>query len=354
MNKYYLSVVTLIFICVLPGCANFQYYIDAMGGHSDLLERREPIDDVLAQTNLDPNIHKKLSNLKQARRFASEVLHLPDNGSYTEYSDLERDHVVWNVVAAPVLSTKPKEWCFLFVGCLTYRGYFDKEKAQQHAAELQQQGYETYIGGVSAYSTLGWFDDPILNTMLSEKEFERVGVLFHELAHQLVYRKNNTEFNESFATYVEEEGVRRWFKSQNREEMLNDFYIFKEHEDQFYRLLLQTKNELEIIYTTHLTDAEKLAKKQQAFKDLKQRYKEIRKTWGDYSLYDKWMEQDLTNAHFVLVQTYNGLVPVFAKMLEKYKGDLAAFYEEVERIGHLSDDDFEKEIQKYQIMLTKN
>jgi len=193
----------------VSGCSSFGYYMDLMAGHSELLERRKPVAEIIADEKTSPKLRKLLKTSENIRDFASNNLDLPKNNSYRQYADLNRRYAVWNVIAAEEFSIHAKKWCFLLVGCLSYRGYFSKQVAMDYSAELKKQGYDVYVAGASAYSTLGWFDDPLLNTMMLKSEAQRAGIIFHELAHQVVYIDDDSAFNEAFATAVEEEGIRR-------------------------------------------------------------------------------------------------------------------------------------------------
>jgi len=352
MKKNNIFLFFLPFVFLLPACSNLSYYIDAANGHHDLMDKAQSIDEILQQADLDKKFQQQLINFQQARDFASQQLHLPDNNSYRSFSGLDRDYVVWNVVASKEFSIEPKEWCFPFVGCLSYRGYFEKHKVDAYAQQLKQQGLDVYVAGISAYSTLGWFDDPVVSSMLYDNEARRVGIIFHELAHQLMYRKNSTTFNESFAMSVEEEGIRRWFEYHDKQVLLNQYKEDKAKSRQFHDMLLQTKNRLNLLYAQNLTDAEKRQKKQQHLKSIKNDYIKLRQQWNGYSGYDEWMAQDLNNAHFVLVQTYYDLVPMFRAILRQQNNDLDAFYNEVRKISELSDDEFDKEIIKRQASLS--
>ena len=345
--------IILLFLCwfsilFLPACSSVGYYVDAANGHLELMSNAEPVDELLQQTDLDKKLREQLINFQQARDFASEHLHLPDNDSYRSYSELGRDYVVWNVVATQEFSTQPETWCFLFVGCLSYRGYFEKQKVDDYAEQLKHKGLDVYVAGVSAYSTLGWFDDPIVSSMLYNSEARRVGIVFHELSHQLMYRKNSTTFNESFAMTVEEEGIRRWFEHNNKPALLKQYNENKSKNSQFHEMLLQTKSRLNFLYTQDLGDDEKRQKKSRYLKSIKDDYIKLKQQWNGFTGYDKWMSQELNNAHFLLVQTYHDLVPMFKAILRKNKNDLDAFYTEVKKISELDDDDFEQQISNWQ------
>ena len=323
--------------------------MDAAYGHMTLLNKAQPIDDILRQIDLNKTLRQQLITFQQARDFASQQLQLPDNDSYRAYSPLDREYVVWNVVATKEFSIEPEEWCFLLAGCFTYRGYFSKDKADAYAEQLKHQGQEVYVSGVSAYSTLGWFNDPVVSSMLYDDEAIRVGVMFHELAHQIMYRKNSTAFNESFAKVVEQEGVRRWFEYNNKNELLQKYQNDKKKRRQFHEMLLHTKNKLKIMYTQNLSITDKRQRKQQYLINLKQDYMKLKKLWQGHAGYDKWMSQDFNNAHFVLVQTYHDLVPMFKDLLKQKNNNLKDFYDEVIAISKLDDSDFEKTINQWSI-----
>lgn len=343
--------IKLIFLCLfsvffLSACSNLSYYFDAASGHLDLLSKAEPIDEILQQPDLDEKFRQQLLTFQQARDFASQKLLLPDNGSYRNFSELDREYLVWNIVATDELSMQPKKWCFLFVGCLSYRGYFEKDKVEAYAKELKLQGQDVYVSGVSAYSTLGWFDDPVVSSMLYDSEARRAGIVFHELAHQLMYRKNSTAFNESFAMLVEEEGIRRWFEWRNKPLLFEQYKEGKIRSEQFRNMLTQTRRKLEGLYSQHVKDAEKRQKKQDYLQEIKDDYTQLRQQWQGYSGYDKWMSQELNNAHFLLTQTYFDLLPMFRAMLEQNNNDLQAFYAQVIKFSELPDDTFEQEVIK--------
>lgn len=346
MKKNITHIIVVVCFLFLSACSNLSYYLDAATGHLTLLNNAQPIDEILQQQNTDHKLRQQLIDFQQARDFASQYLYLPDNDSYREFSQLDRDYVVWNIVATNEFSTEPEEWCFLFVGCLTYRGYFEKHKVDAYAEELKQQQLDVYVSGVSAYSTLGWFDDPVVSSMLSDNEARRIGIVFHELAHQLMYRKGSTTFNESFARAVEEEGIKRWFEHNNKPLQLKQYKEDLVKSRQFQEMLLRTKNRLSALYSGNLTDQEKRQQKQQYLASIKQDYTRLKQQWGGYSGYDKWMDQELNNAHFVLVKTYHDLVPLFNNMLRQKENNLKAFYHEVKQLSELPDDKFERVILK--------
>ncbi|MDH5572258.1 MAG: aminopeptidase [Gammaproteobacteria bacterium] len=323
----------LLIICTswMLACSNTGYYLDAINGHAELLKQQRSVDDVLKDPAVSPSEKEKLGNLLEARSFASSELLLPDNESYRQYADIKRSYAVWNVVAAKPLSLKPRQWCYLFVGCMSYRGFFSEIKARKFAAILQKDGWDVYVGGVKAYSTLGWFDDPLLNTMLATSEAHQVGLLFHELAHQLIYRKNDSTFNESFATTVEQEGLYRWFTKKGDRQAFENYLQASLRDEQFLKLLLKNRSELEEIYKRNIDQTEKIKQKAQQFEKLRKEYKELKIYWNGYSGYDNWINQDLNNAHLALLATYNAMVPVFKNFLSECKKDLNCFYAEVKK-----------------------
>ncbi|MBE9515506.1 MAG: aminopeptidase [Proteobacteria bacterium] len=322
----------LLLIPALTACGTLQYYSQSISGQLSLLMKREDIGDLIQDDKIDASTRQKLQRVLTIRRFASEQLQLPDNDSYTSYADLGRPFAVWNVFAAPALSIKPKTWCFPVAGCVPYRGYFKREAALAYAKSLKAEGYDVYVGGISAYSTLGWFDDPVLNTILKRPEPQLAGLLFHELAHQKLYIKDDSTFNESFATAVELEGVRRWLEQANNLDGFKKYQLRKQRQAQFIRLVMGTRDELAALYSSDKPDAEKIKHKPLIFSSMRQRYAELKKQWNDNS-YDGWFKRALNNARIATIGTYHDHVPAFQTMLAEAKGDMAVFYADVEKLS---------------------
>jgi len=327
----------LIAILVLPavGCANFGFYTQAVKGQFQIYSRTRPIEDVVADTQTDAQLKERLRRVLEIREFASRELALPENDSYRVYADLERPFALWNVFATSELSLKPTQWCFLFVGCVTYRGYFARADATAFADELRSAGDDVYVGGVPVYSTLGWFDDPMLNTFVNRPLPEVAGLVFHELAHQKLFIKGDTTFNESFAVTVELEGVRRWLQDDSAAGEFAGYQNQVKRRDNFIALMLKYRDRLDAIYRSDVAETDKRAAKQRILDELRTEYQQVRAGWNGYTGYDKWFAQDLNNAHFVSVGTYYQLVPAFQALLARERGDLPAFYRTAKEIGQL-------------------
>jgi len=319
----------------VSACSSFGYYMDLMSGHSELLEQKKPISEILANKETESKLRQLLETSQKIRDFASKELHLPENDSYRTYADIRRPYAVWNVVAAKEFSIEAKKWCFLFVGCLSYRGYFSKEDASTYANELKKEGYDIYVAGAKAYSTLGWFDDPLLNTMMYKSEARRAGIIFHELAHQVVYIDDDSAFNEAFATTVEQEGIRRWMAKKGKSKQYDQYRVNKKRDAQLNALLRETREKLKQLYKTKISEKEKRQEKKLIFSLMQKKYQRLKKSWGDYTVYDKWMSQELNNAHLLLIATYYNLVPAFKAMLKKENNNLKKFYVAVEQLGQL-------------------
>ncbi|MGB1801380.1 MAG: aminopeptidase, partial [Gammaproteobacteria bacterium] len=236
---YQYSRLLIIFIITLPliGCSTISYYSQSIHGQFEVIQKSKPISELLKNESLPDGYQKKLNTVLELREFSVKELGLPNNDSYTSFADLERDYVIWNIFANPEFSLQPLSWCYFIVGCLSYRGYFSKEDAEQYEIQLKQQGYDTYLGGVAAYSTLGWFDDPVLNSMLRWNENYLATVMFHELAHQQVYIKNDTELNESYADAVAHIGVTRWLKKKTDNKYLLKYEQAQQQEKVFIDLI---------------------------------------------------------------------------------------------------------------------
>ncbi len=305
-----------------------------------MLRASRPIDEVIPDETVDAAVRDKLRVARDARAWAVTELALPDNGSYKAYADIGRSAVLWNVFAAGPLSLKLKTWCFPVAGCVGYRGYYDEKQARDYAQQLASEGLDVKVGGVPAYSTLGWFDDPLPSPVLRAPETEVVRLIFHELAHQVLYVKGDSTFNESFATTVETVGVKRWLAYQKSVDAGSgkgeQYRVYSQRKHDFLTLLQRTRARLAAIYGSADADAEKLLAKQKAFATLSDEYATLRDTrWGGYRGYDRWFAQRLGNAHLAAVGAYNDRVPAFMGMLEQAQGDFARFYEIARRIAAL-------------------
>lgn len=319
----------------LNGCGQLSYYAQAVGGQLEIWQREVQVEQLLADSSLGPELRLRLERVQRIRDFASRELGLPDNRSYRSYADLDRPFVVWNIVAAPEFSLQAKQWCFLFAGCVSYRGYFSEAQARTQATRLSAQGYDVHVGGVPAYSTLGWFPDPVLNTFIHYPEPELARLLFHELAHQLVYVQDDTVFNESFATVVEKAGVSRWLNMHGNAEQRQRFASAQAIRGEFLALLLQTRGALEKLYAADLQPAEKRRRKAEIFEKLRQDYQEKRKSWSGYSGFDRWFAQPLGNAHLASIALYTRRVPAFEALLAANDHDLPRFYAAVRTLAVL-------------------
>jgi predicted aminopeptidase len=334
----FLRILPLLAAAVLAGCASLGYYYQAVSGQLEILARTRPIvellDDapaadaespVIAQP-LAPEVKARLTTILRVRDFATQALALPDNNSYRVYADIGRSQVAWNVVATPEFSLAPEEWCFPVAGCVPYRGYFSHERAQRFAAALKQDRLDVRVAGVAAYSTLGWFADPVFSSQLRRSDADVAALIFHELAHQKLYRRGDAAFNESFATVVEAEGLRRWLAHGNDAAALDNVLRNKTRHVQFVELLLKFRARLETLYASALPETQMRAAKAQHFETLRAEYAVVRRHWDGYTGYDAWFAQDLNNAHLASVGLYHQYVPAFQKMLASVNGDLPAFY----------------------------
>jgi predicted aminopeptidase len=326
------------------GCSTLGYYAQSISGHLAMMQSARPIPEVVADPATSDELRKRLLRAQEIRSFASSELGLPDNDSYREYADLHRPYVVWNVFATRELSLELKQWCYPIVGCAGYRGYFDRGAAEREAAVLRADGYEVNVAGVPAYSTLGWLPDPLLNTFIGGSEGQVASMVFHELAHQVVFVGGDTTFNESFATAVEREGVRRWLAASNDPALRRSYTEFASRRQDFVDLLLKYRERLEALYASAEPDEAKRAGKRRLFAELKSEYAALKASWGGFAGYDRYFAQDLTNAHLASVGAYNILVPAFDALLVREGGDFPRFYAEVRRLARLPQAEREAEL----------
>ncbi len=301
------------------------YVAQAARGQWQVTHARQPIDKLIANDKTTPELRDRLTEVRAARNFASQELALPDNGSYRSYADLKRPYVVWNVVAAPEFSVNPKRWCFPIAGCVAYRGYFNEAKARKFAGSLDGEGFDTYVGGVAAYSTLGKFKDPVLNTMLGYGDDELAAIIFHELSHQLIYVPNDSEFNEAFATAVEQAGLERWLKLRGRESDLGRYRARRERQAPIIALFIAARTKLAALYRTRLAPDAMRARKAEIFATLDGQIADLEKRLGIRTSYRN-TEKGLNNAYLASIATYYDCVPGFERMLASEGGDLPKFY----------------------------
>lgn len=322
---------------LLAGCSTVSYYAQAVHGHLDMIGRARPVDAVARDPATPESLRARLELARSIRDFASRELALPENGSYRRYADLGRPFVVWNVFSAPEFSIEPVEHCFPIAGCVAYRGYYAEADARMEAAREAAQGRDTYVGGVPAYSTLGWFDDPLLNTFINLPDAELARLIFHELAHQVAYAKGDTLFNESFASVVEEEGVRRWIERAGAPpDALRAYALGRERRQAVIALLLDTRGRLERLYAGTGSEADKRAGKAAVLASLADDYVRLKASWGGFAGYDRLFSGGVNNALLASVASYNALVPALREVLSRQDGDLAAFYREVRSLAALS------------------
>jgi predicted aminopeptidase len=318
-----------IAVAPLSGC----YLMQAAAGQMEIVAKRQPITTVIANPATPEPLRKRLEFVSDARAFAVNELGLPDNDSYRSYADIERPYVVWTVFATDEFSVDPRRWCFPIAGCVVYRGYFNQHRADGYARRLRFNGHDSAVGGVAAYSTLGHFDDPILNTMLGWNDVQLAGTLFHELAHQVIYVPGDSEFNESFATVVEEAGLERWLTARGRIDEMRQWYTQRERAETFIGLLLVARERLRNLYAEQLPPDAMRERKQQEFGRLKFEYWQQKQRWNGYAGYDRWFDRALNNAHLVSAATYHGCLPKLRELLKSHGGDLRRFYESARAIA---------------------
>ena len=335
-------VIFLIVVSCVGACADSRYYLQSVSGHLHMMQAARPVAQWLADDDVTPALKHRLALAQRIRHFGVTELGLPDNASYQRYADLQRRAVVWNVVAAPELSLTLKTWCFPVTGCVGYRGYFSEADARSHAQTLRAQGLEVSVYGVPAYSTLGWLNwaggDPLLNTFIHYPEGELARMIFHELAHQVLFVRDDTVFNESFSTAVERLGGERWLAQHGGPAAQKEYADFDARRRQLRMLQASTRARLSALYdqleSTGVKRLSVLAIKQGIMKDFRISYDDLKKTWGDYKGYDAWVA-GANNAAFGAQAAYDELVPGFEALFEREERDWQRFYEAVKQLATL-------------------
>jgi predicted aminopeptidase len=324
---------------VVTGCTSVSYYAQSLQGHVEIMAARKSVAGLIDNPATPEPLRTRMEEASAIRQFATDSLGLPDNNSYRSYVDIGRDYVTVAVFAAPEFSLAPRTWCVPVYGCVPYRGYFSQEAAVDTAAGLKSQGLDVYVSGVTAYSTLGWSSDPLLNTMLRQDETYLAALVFHELAHQRVYVSGDTAFNEAFAVAVEQTGVKRWLRESGNLAGLRRYEADLKRSDDFHALVAEARSDLAQIYVGSQTVEKKRAGKAAAIERLRWRYRQVRdRRWGGYRGYDAWFDAPINNAKLAATTVYSDQVPAFLRLFDLCSGDYPRFYAAVRRIGSLDKD----------------
>ena len=350
----YQTVLLLIFgiLTFCGGCSDLGYYWQAASGHLDLLSRKQDIQELIDSPNTASELKRKLKLVKSVRKFAMKQLAIPENEGYSGYVELDRPYVTMVVTAAPKLELKAQKWCYWFIGCQEYRGYFDEEQARIFAEKLHRQELDVSVRQVSAYSTLGWlnkswmpdyFSDPVLSTFLRRNDIEMIAVLIHEIAHQVVYVSNDTSFNESFAVFVEQEGLRQFLSYAEEKDILDkdraelyQWYLNSSKDRKLFRQLINsTFEEMDKLFSSELANTDKLRKKQQLYENLRENYKSLKNEFLVLS-YDNWFNRDLNNTHLLGVRRYNSKVEKFRSLFDQQGKDWRQFFQVVRELAEES------------------
>ena len=341
-----------LIVAAVSGCQTIGFYSQAIRGQYQIFAHQQLIDKLIADPQTPEKLREQLRLVQQLRAFAKDELKLPVDGHYRKYVDVHRPYVVWNVQATPQFSLQPRTWWYPMVGSLEYRGYFSEKGARKYGARIAKKGDDVYVDGVEAYSTLGWFKDPILNTFIDRSEPELAEVLFHELGHQRVFARGDTDFNEAYATTVGQEGARRWLRASGKTNLMEKYETVLRRNDEFVHLIMSTREQLEKVYgdtldkdgkvkaakTPPLPPEQLREAKQRVFAELRSNYEKLKATWGGYKGYDEWFARELNNAQLNTIANYYDFLPAFQRLLEMNDNNMEKFYVEVERLSKMDKD----------------
>jgi len=322
----------LLLVLPLAGCETIGYYAQAVDGQLSLMAKARPVAEVEKAAQTKPALRERLALAVSIREFASRELQLPDNGTFRSYAVIDGKYVVWNVVAAEEFSVDALTSCFPVAGCVTYRGFFMHDAAERDARARRDEGLDVIVYGVAAYSTLGWFDDPLLSTFIDYPDTQLARLIFHELAHQVVYVRDDSSFNEAFAEVVEEEGVRRWLAATGRQALLERYIAQQARRHAFVELVDEARLRLATLYAGSLDPERMRAAKRAEFARLAARYAALKARWGGYAGYDRFMRAP-NNALLASIATYTRRVPEFRRLFAESNGDFAAFYARVRALA---------------------
>ena len=336
----------LLLSILLVSCETVSYYSQAARGQLAINLGRENIQLLIQDENLSHELRSKFIEIDKIRDFSETQLGLPLGENYSTYVELDREYVVWNVFAAPEFSTEPFNWCYPLAGCVSYRGYFSEKSAMRYAEKLKENGLDVYVGGVAAYSTLGWFEDSLLSSVLSRSINQIASLIFHELAHQIIYVPGDTEFNESFATTVEREGLRRWMRASGQRNDVNQEEENISRHRQFVELVIAYQERFDNIYKKDIADHIKREEKTKLQSSLRHDFSLIENSWGEYGLYGTWFSAGLNNAQLSTVASYNSLVPFFNEILNESGDDLSVFYAKVAELAELDEVERDRRLER--------
>lgn len=339
--------VVVLAAALLAGCSTVGYYSQIVSGHMKIVMGKRPLGEIVADESVSASIKHRLDVAQRARQFGIEELGLPDNESYTSFYDTGKNYVTWNVVAAEEFSFAPRTWCFPIAGCVSYRGYYAESDAASYAEGLAEEGLDVAVNGATAYSTLGWFKDPLLNTMLARSDPAIASLLFHELAHQQLYVGDDSTFNESFASFVEKEGLKRWQSHEAQTnpqfkegEMSDEMAARRQRQIDFIALLRTTRDSLEALYALPIDVEEMRDRKAARFQQMKDEYATLKQErWNGYAGYDGWFNRELNNARLVSVATYNDYIPAFEELFKRNGSSFEAFFAAALELAELPADE---------------
>ena len=326
----------VIMASAVAGCTSISYYAQSLHGHVQIMAARKNVGKLIDDPSTPKALRARLTSASAIRRFAIDKLALPDNDSYRSYVDIHRDAVTWAVFAAPQFSLAPRTECFPVFGCVPYRGYFSRKSAAENAAELQRQGLDVYVSGVTAYSTLGWSSDPLLSTMLRQDDTYLASLVFHELAHQRLYVDGDSAFNEAFAVAVETTGTRKWLRAAGDRAGLRRYEADRKRSADFLGLVSKTRDELGQVYGSPRAPEQMAAAKAATIEKLRTRYRQMRdRRWAGYRGYDAWFDAPINNAKLAATSVYGEQVPAFLRLFDLCSGDYPRFYAAVRRLADL-------------------
>ncbi|CDX62661.1 Aminopeptidase [Mesorhizobium plurifarium] len=336
MKRVFRLLAAAVLVSGVAGCTSISYYAQSLEGHVEIMAARKNVATLIHNPSTPEPLRAKLTSASAIRRFATEELALPDNSSYRSYVDIGRNDVTLAVFAAPQFSLAPVTWCFPVFGCVPYKGYFSRKDALENAAQLQRQGLDVYVTGITAYSTLGWFSDPLLSTMLRQNDTYLASLIFHELAHQKIYVNGDSAFNEAFAVSVETTGTRKWLRATGNRAGLRSYEIDRKRKADFLGLIAKTRDELSQVYGSPRGPEQMAAAKAATIDRLRARYRQMRdKRWGGYRGYDAWFDSPINNAKLAATAVYGEEVPAFLRLFDLCARDYPRFYASVRRIGNL-------------------
>lgn len=339
----YTKAFLLCLISLNLNCISYLYHVSSEQIKTVL--NRKLISEIIQTEKTDEAKKKKLALIEKVREFAIREIKLNGSGGFIYYSELPREEVGWNVSASYPLKFESYTWWFPFAGRVPYKGYFNLEKAREEEKKLIEKGFDTRVRITAGYSTLGWFSDPVFSPQLRMSQEDLVSLVIHELTHATVYFPGESNFNESYASFIEEVGTEKFYQKYDLEKtnsILEKRNKRKAESNFIISEVKKTAEKLKVVYADDiLTDTQKISMKEKIIKEYKQVIIENKSKFEKFDI-EKFKLQKMNNENFIGILRYHSGVKFFKETFAKVDGDFLKFHAAIRKVQDLTKEDREK------------